>query len=266
MKVFISVDMEGIAGITHFDETIKGRDNYEYFAHLMSKEVKAACIGAIEAGASEIVVKDAHETGRNIDFSCLPKEVKLIRDWSGDPLSMVQGLDSSFDACIFIGYHSPSSSGGNPMSHTMHVSNVSKVKLNDKVASEFTLHSLAAQMLGVPSVFISGDKALIEDVKKTNPNIKFLAVNEGIGSSTISIHPKLAREKIEKNVKEALSEDLKKYKIEIPKEFVMEIEYSRHNFAYRASFYPGCEKINDTTIRFKTNDYFEILRAGLFLF
>lgn len=266
MKVYISVDMEGIAGITHFDETIKGKDNYEYFSHQMSREVEAACIGAIKAGAKEIVVKDAHETGRNIDFSCLPKQVKLIRDWAGDPLCMVQGLDSSFDACIFIGYHSPSSSGGNPMSHTMHASNVSKVMINGKVASEFTIHSLASEMLGVPCVFISGDKALIDEAKKTNPNIKSLIVSEGIGSSTIGIHPELVVEEIEKRVREALSENLEKYKIEMSKEFTMEIQYTRHNFAYRASFYPGCEKVNDTTVKIKTSDYYEILKAALFLF
>ena len=103
MKVFISADIEGVAGITSWDETNKNHSDYEYFKIQMSKEVAAACEGANECGAKEIYIKDAHASGRNIIPDYLPENAYLIRGWSGDPLSMVQGIDDSFDALIFIG-------------------------------------------------------------------------------------------------------------------------------------------------------------------
>lgn len=266
MKIYISADMEGIAGITHFDETIKEKNDYNFFADQMTKEVNAACEGALEAGAKEIFVRDAHETGRNINIRDLPTSVKVIRGYSEDPLSMVQGLDESFDGVIFIGYHSPSYSKGNPMSHTMHAHNIVKANLNGEVLSEFKLHSLAAQMFNVPSIFVSGDKRLIETIKKDHPNIYSLSVFEGNGKTVTSIHPNLAIESIKSRVKEALSKDLKSYNIKVPKEFELEIEYIRHIYANRASYFPGVRRVNDNTISFRSNDYYEILRAGLFLF
>lgn len=266
MKVYISADMEGVTGISHFDETIKGKDNYTFFANQMSKEVNAACLGAIEAGAKEIIVQDAHETGRNIDISMLPKGVKLIKNWSDDPLSMVQGIDESFDAIMFIGYHSPSYSKGNPMSHTMNAHKIIKAKLNGEILSEFKLHSLAGEMFKVPSVFVSGDKALIESIESEYNNISTLSVIEGAGSSIISIHPDLAVERIKTKVKSALSEDLEKYHVKMPSEFNLEIQYSRHTYANKAGFFPGVKRVDDNTVSFKSDDFYEVLRAGLFLF
>ncbi len=121
MKIFISADIEGVTGVTHWDETEKLKADYKDFAHQMTLEVKAACEGAINAGADEIWIKDAHETGRNIDHNLLPKNTKLIRGgWSGHIYSMVQELDETFDALLFIGYHSAGGTSTNPLSHSMH--------------------------------------------------------------------------------------------------------------------------------------------------
>ncbi len=108
MKVYMSVDMEGVAGVAHFDEVTKGKQGYAEFQVQMTAEVKAACEGAVAAGAKEIWVKDAHDSGRNLIISDLPKPVKIIREWSGHPLGMMQEIDETFDAAIMIGYHSRS--------------------------------------------------------------------------------------------------------------------------------------------------------------
>ena len=118
MKIFISADIEGVATTTLWPETEKGSEDYRLHAQQMTMEVIAACEAASEAGASEIVVRDAHEDGNNLDIWKLPENVTLIRGWSGHPYSMVYGIDPSFDAAIFIGYHSAASSEGNPLSHT----------------------------------------------------------------------------------------------------------------------------------------------------
>ncbi|HHV25794.1 amino acid amidase [Anaerosalibacter bizertensis] len=265
MKIYISADIEGVTGINHWDETEKTKEDYEYFAEQMTREVESACKGATNAGADEIWIKDAHETGRNLDPLKLPENIRLIRGWSGHPFSMVQGLDESFDALMYIGYHSWGGSNFNPLAHTMHNSAIDYIKLNGELCSEFLIHSYIAAYLGVPVAFLSGDKGLCEEVNRLNENIVTVAVNEGIGNSTISIHPDLAIAKIKKGVEEALKGDLNKYKIKLPDSFKLEIRYSTHQMAYRNSFYPNAKQIEAKTIVLNSDDYFDILRGVLFL-
>lgn len=156
MKIFISADIEGVATTTLWPETEKGSEDYRLHAQQMTMEVIAACEAASEAGASEIVVRDAHEDGNNLDIWKLPENVTLLRGWSGHPYSMVYGIDPSFDAAIFIGYHSAASSEGNPLSHTESLNPLS-VKLNGALASEFLLYSYAA--------------ALNQDLRSALPNL-----------------------------------------------------------------------------------------------
>jgi len=265
MKVYISADIEGITGVTSWSETEKGCADYSVFVRQMENEVRAACNGALNAGAKEIWVKDAHDSARNIDPAVLPKNTKIIRGWAGHPFSMVQELDESFDALMFIGYHSCGGSNHNPLSHTMNSVDVHYIKINGKYASEFLIHAYAAALVNVPVVFVSGDKGLCDEIKNVNGNISTLAVKEGIGNSTVSIHNELSLELTEKKIEEALKGDLSLCKVELPDSFEVEISYSKHTRAYKASFYPGMEQIESTKVLFKTKDYFEVLRMMLFV-
>jgi D-amino peptidase len=188
MKVFISADIEGTAGITNWDEARKPHADYPEHRQQMTREVLAACDGANAAGAKEILIKDAHATGRNILQADLPESVRLIRGWSGHPMSMVQELDKSFDAALFIGYHSKAGDETNPLAHTL-TGEVMRMRINGVPTSEFLLHAYAAATVGVPVVFVSGDWQLCTDIKETNSNITAVAVSEGIGPSTVSLAP-----------------------------------------------------------------------------
>lgn len=264
MKIFISADIEGVTGVNHWDETEKTKADHEAFAHQMSLEVNSACKAANDLGAKEILVKDAHDSGRNINHKLLPKNTKLIRGWSGGTYSMVQGLDSSFDALIYIGYHSAAGTSANPLAHTMNTS-LDYIKLNGEYVNEFLIHSYIASYLDVPVVFISGDLGLCKNVRKINENIVTVSVKEGIGDSTINIHPELALDLIEKGVKEALNKDLSIYKIALPKTFELEVKYRDHMTAYKLANFPGAELIEPKIIKFSHNDYMEILRAIRFI-
>ncbi len=264
MKVYISADMEGVTGVTSWSETEKGHSDYSFFVRQMENEVRAACQGALNAGAKEIWVKDAHDSARNINPGVF-KNAKLIRGWSGHPFSMIQELDNSFDALIFIGFHSGGGSKQNPLAHTMNPIDVDYIKINGQYVSEFLIHAYAAATVGVPVVFVSGDQALCHEVKEVNHNIKTLAVKEGIGNSTISIDNAMAIECIRKESEEALKADLCQYKILLPHSFEVEIQYSKHEKAYRASFYPNMKQIAPTKLLYKTENYFEVLRMMLFL-
>jgi len=117
MKVYISGDMEGITGVTDWSEVEAGGD-YERFRRRYTAEIAAACEGALQAGATEILVNDAHGSGRNLLAEELPEQVRLISGWSEHPLLMVQELTREFRALLFIGYHSRAGSDGSPLCHT----------------------------------------------------------------------------------------------------------------------------------------------------
>lgn len=264
MKIYISADIEGVTGVNHWDETEKNKSDHSDFTEQMTLEVKAACEGANRAGVEEILIKDAHDSGRNLIPSLLPKKTKLIRGWSGDAYSMVQELDSSFDALLYIGYHSAAGTDGNPLAHTMD-SSLEYVKLNGEYINEFLIHSYIASYLSVPVVFLSGDKALCDEVKKTDNNIITVAVKEGIGNSTVNIHPELALDLIRNAVEESLKGDLSKYHIELPKNFELEVGYREHFTALKYSQFPGAERSGSKSIKFIHADYMEIIRAMTFL-
>jgi D-amino peptidase len=264
MKIYISADMEGITGTTHWDEVDKKSSDFEEFQKQMTAEVAAACEGALKAGAKEIWVKDAHADARNIIPSKLPQEVRLIRGWSDHPFSMVQDLDETFHAVLMIGYHSPAGSGDNPLAHTM-TGDVTQIKINEVYASEFLLHTYAAALKNVPVVFVSGDEGLCEEAKSLIPSISTVAVKHGKGDSTINIHPQLAVEKIREGVQRALEGDVCKCNVRMPEHFSIEIKYKEHMKAYQSSFYPGTSLKDPHTIHFESDDYFEILRLILFV-
>lgn len=265
MKVYLSADIEGVAGITTWEEARMGTDRYPYFVRQMTREVAAACEGANLAGAREIYVKDAHGTGRNIDPLDLPENVKLIRGWSSHPYMMLQDIDESFDAVGFVAYHAAGGSDENPLSHTINSSKIDYIKINGKEASEFLIHAYLAAYLRIPIVFLSGDKAICREAKELNENIVTVAVSEGKGGSSTSIHPNKAVELIRKGMEGALKQDLSKNIVDLPESFTMEIRYKWHRDAYKHSFYPGAKQVSPKSLVFEAKDYYEILRARAFL-
>ena len=264
MKIFISADIEGVTGIANWDETKLENSISQYFREQMTMEVKAACRGAIEAGATEIFVKDAHSSGRNMDPSKLPEEVKILRGWTRNPYVMMAGLDSTFDGVFFIGYHSAAGTDGNPLAHTMNGEN-EYVKINGQYASELLINSYTAALFGVPVLFASGDKLLCEEAKRINGNIETVAVSEGIGDASVSIHPNMAVKNIKQKVLEALAGDLSKCTVKLPEKFKVEIHYRKHSAAYSGSFYPGARQTGTKTLEYEAADYFEVLKFLFFV-
>ena len=265
MKIFISADIEGVTGATHWDETDKKSSDYEEFSKQMTEEVIAACEGALEAGAKEIWVRDAHASARNIIPAKLPREVKLVRGWSGHPFEMVQELEESFDAMMMVGYHSWAGSGADPLAHTISSGVIIYIQINDMYVSEFILNAYTAGLVKVPVVFVSGDTGICEQAESFIPGIQTVAVKHGVGNSTVSIHPHLAVERIRESVQEALEGDVSKCRVKLPKHFSVEIKYKEHSKAYKSSFYPGVTLKEPTVIQFEADDYFEVLRAILFV-
>lgn len=259
MKLFISADIEGTCGICSWDETEYGRNGYEYYRRQMSKEVSAACVGARIAGADEIVIKDAHDSARNILPDLLPENVRLFRGWARHPYCMMFGLDSSFDGVFMTGYHSAAGMDTNPLAHTMCLKD-NYVKLNGELCPEALINSLTAAYLGVPVLLLTGDKGLCDWMNKANPETETVSVNEGTGAGTMSLHPADAERKIRAAAERAMKKDREKCIFALPKHFSMEIDYVKHADAYRNSFYPGARLVNEKAISFEADDWMDVLR------
>jgi D-amino peptidase len=265
VRVYISADIEGICGTTHWDECTKDKADYIEFRKQMSAEVAAACNGATAAGAKEIVVQDAHGSARNISHGDLPEGIRLIRGWAGNPKAMVQELDNSFDALLLVGYHSRAGSSGNPLAHSFRGSYIDHMKINEQFASEFLIHGIFAATMDVPTVLVTGDSALCNEVQTINNNITTVAVKEGVGDSTINIHPKDAVRGIWQAAESALQGDMKKCLLPTFDEYSVEIRFKKHQLAYNASYFPGCKLIDSQIVSFDTKDFFEVLRMIQFV-
>ncbi|PNE23148.1 peptidase M55 D-aminopeptidase [Mesotoga sp. Brook.08.YT.4.2.5.1] len=263
MKVYISADIEGTAGIVDWDEAKKGHKDYEYFSKQMTAEVRAAVQGALKAGASEVVVRDAHGSARNIDPSALPSEVRIIRGWARDPLMMMQGINEGFGAAVFTGYHSPSGMGMNPLSHTMS-GEIYYLKINGELMSEFLINAMSASYYEVPVVFVSGDEGVSKIAEESVKGIITVPTNRGSGSSVDSIHPEKALKLIEEGVYNAVRKQ-EAVPLELPAEFNVEIAYIDHRVAHKLSFFPGVSRRDDRTLAFEEKNYYEVLRKLLFL-
>jgi len=260
MKIFICADMEGITTSTTWDNVDSRHGSYSQHAKQMTDEVLACIQGAKEAGATEIVIKDAHDTALNIDPTVMPSGVKLLRGWSGHPYSMVEGIDKTFDAAMFVGHHSAAGKVGNPLAHT-YTGRCNYVKINGRLASEFMIYSYACAMEGIPTVFLSGDKMLCDDSKDLHPKLMCCPVKEGIGAMTISYSPTDNLANIKKLSKEALSQELKNAVIELPSHFEVEFCFKEHKVVEKVSYFPGMVKKSDYILTFETDNFFEVLRT-----
>jgi D-amino peptidase len=263
MKIYISADIEGVCGTTDWDDAKKGAADYPEFQKQMTKEVEAACEGALAAGATEIYIRDAHGSARNLIAANLPQKTRVIRGWSRHPYMMMQELDASFDAALMVGYHSPAGCAGNPLAHTMS-GMIAEVTINDEPASEFHINRYTALLERVPVVFLSGDQQMCDLATKAIPGLVTAAVKTGTGASTVNLHPNFAVEMIRTRVQQALQEIPVRNTDTMPDSFKVTISYKNPKDAYKASFFPGARLISPVEIGYDADTYFDVLRLFLF--
>ena len=187
-RIFLSADIEGTCGIAHWAETELGKPDYEPFRRQMTREVAAACEGAFAAGCEDLLIKDAHDSARNLIPAELPERVSIFRGWGSDIHSMMSGIDASFSGAIFTGYHSSSNTDARPLCHTMNLDNVS-IRINGIQASELVINTFAAALYDVPVLLVTGDLGVCEQAKRLCPAVYTVPVSRGCGNGSISIHP-----------------------------------------------------------------------------
>ena len=258
LKVLISVDMEGISNIVHSDQTTPGTPEYGAARKWMAQDVNAAVAGAIEAGATEIVVNDSHGSMRNIDPGDLDSRASLITG-SPKPLSMMQGIDSSFQACLLIGYHAKAGTADAILDHTISSSVVRSIRVNGIEMPELGLNAAIAGYYGVPVILVSGDAAVCRQTTEIlGKDIVTVQVKEAIGRLAAKLLPwSESLRLIKEGTKAALSRvgAVKPFRFSSPYSF--ELGYHVSAQADMGAMIPGVMRLDARTLSFVANDYIE---------
>jgi D-amino peptidase len=259
VKVFISADIEGVAGIVDTDQTGSARPEYELGRRLLTGEVNAAIDGAVDAGATEILVNDAHSTMHNIDPAALHHNASYLSG-KHKPLYMMEGLGDSFDAVLMVGYHGSIGAARAILSHTYNPLAVWEARLNGVAVGESALNALVALHHSVPVVLISGDQATAEEARPFMPEIEAVVVKRSITRfAAESQHPDRARELIRAGTSAALSREHPPPAIDLPA--TLELTFLTADMAEMATWIRGVERTAARTVRAIDDDPLRLYRT-----
>jgi D-amino peptidase len=262
VKLYISADMEGTAGVCSWKQCDPS-DAHEYpvYRRYMSQEVRAAIDGAREAGAQTVTVNDSHWDMRNLLFDELPGDDHLrVISGTRKPLSMGQGLDASFDAAFFTGYHAAAGEAA-ALAHT-YSSDVYRVSVNGIACSEALLHAAFAGSCGVPVVLVTGDDAIVRETLSSLPWAVGVAVKRSIGYTAVdSLTPEAAQAAIRAGARDAVGRIglAKPFTLKSPYELTIET-LNVENADY-IELMPQFERTGGRSVRFVSSDYPTMLRA-----
>lgn len=254
LKVYISVDMEGVAGVVTPDQLGPGGFEYERFRKFMTNEALAAVEAVNAAGAAEIVVSDSHGNGENLLIEEFPKNVRIVRAWPRHG-GMMAGLDSSFAAAIFIGYHASTTNPNGVRAHTFSSAHYARVALNGNSVTEGEFNAAYAGAKGVPVIFASGDDVAVAELKSRLGDIETVATKRALSfHSAETLTPEAAREKIQSGVRAALSRlrEFKPFVVKTP--VTLEITFKNYMPAEVLSFLKIVERVDSHTIRYIGKD------------
>ncbi len=259
LKVHISADMEGVVGAVTSDQLGPSGFEYQRFREFMTNEVNAAIAAAKAAGATEIVVADSHGNGENLLIEKLPSDVTLVRSWPRR-LGMMHGIDETFDAAIFIGYHSSTTNPRGVRAHTMSSANYAAVRINGIAMPEAGINAALAGHFGVPVVMISGDDAIVEEAQTLIGAMEGAVVKWSNGfHSARTIMPEASYALIGEKVRRGLQrlDEFEPYRFEGPIE--VELTFRSYLPAEVLSYLPTVERVDAHTVGFVAQDMVEVV-------
>jgi D-amino peptidase len=258
LKIYISADMEGVVGAVTGEQLGPGGFEYQRFREFMTAEVNAAIDAARAAGATEFVISDSHGNGQNLLIDKLPDDVTVIRSWPRE-LSMMAGIDESFDGVIFIGYHASTANTRGVRAHTMSSANITSLRLNGMEMTEGSMAAAAAGHFGVPVIMISGDDVAVAENQVLIGDIEGAVVKWAKGfHSAETLTPEAAYEVIRTRTMSAINriEEFQPYVLSTPIE--LELTLKNYTPVELLGYLPNVERINSHTIRFTGEDIIEV--------
>ena len=260
VRVYISVDMEGIAGVVTADQLLPAGFEYAKAREWMTNEAVAAVNGAKDAGATEIVVSDSHGNGENLLIDRFPADVRIVRSWPR-PLMMMQGIDSTFEAAVFIGYHASTTSLAGVRAHTISSANLAAVELNGVAMPEAGINAAIAGYFGVPIVAISGDNVAVAEAQRLIGPMEGAVVKQAISFHAVNtMTPQAAEELVRRTVKAGVARrtSLKAYVVKAPVQ--LDVTFKNYTPAEMLTFLPSVQRISSHGIRFTGRDILEVSR------
>ncbi len=254
MRVFVSADMEGVTGVTHPQDVIPGRPQYERFRRFLTADVNAAIGGAAAAGAKEFLVNEAHDGMRNVLIEELDERAELIVG-SRKPLSMMQGFEEA-DVAFFVGYHARAGAEG-VLSHTFNTPiAVSSVELNGEPCSEARMNATLAGASGIPVGLVTGDDLTCAEAESLYTGVRTARVKTAVDRYTARcLHPNVALGRLRESAGAAISnvENLAPYTPEPPYTFT--VEFATASTAAGVMFFPQLERVDDRRVTWTHEDY-----------
>jgi D-amino peptidase len=203
-RVYISVDMEGISGVSGDDQTSPGGAEYARTRKLMAEDANAAVRGAFDGGATEVVVNDSHGGQRNLLPEDLDARARLISH-SFKRHGMMEGLDETFDAVVFVGYHAKADAPRGLLAHTGS-GIVRDLEINGRSVGEGGMNAALAAWYGVPVAMVSGDDVAVAEVRESAPEARGVAVKRAINVRAVELMPLAeARKAIQAGVREGVA-------------------------------------------------------------
>lgn len=265
LRVLISVDMEGVVGTVTGDQL--GPSGFEYgrFREFMTREALAAVTAARAAGATDVIVADAHGNGENLLIEQFPREVRVIRSWPRQ-LGMVAGVDQDVDAVMFIGYHASTNNTAGVRAHTFSSATLTRVALNGTVVTEGSWAAAIAGHFNVPVIMMSGDDAAIAEVRAAVGDIEAAETKRTLGfHSAMTITPQASYELIEARVKAAMArrQSFKPYTVSTP--VTVDVSFKNYLPAEVLAYLPGFERTDAHSIRFRARDMVEAEAVRTFI-
>jgi D-amino peptidase len=247
--------MEGVAGVVSGRECSSSGPDYDYFRELMTLEANAAVAGALSAGAGEIIVRDGHGAKTNIRPALLHKKAKLLRGVTKKPENMMLGIDESFDAVLFIGYHAKAGTEEGILAHTSS-GNVIDLSINGVSLPEAGYNALVAGLYDVPVAFLAGDDWICQQARDLFGEVDTVETKLGMGTAALGLHPETVRQLIRNAVYRALREPsrFKPFKLNPPYTMVLKVKKEH-------SLYPGAEKTGEGEFAFTSSDLLEVMDA-----
>ena len=266
-RVFISIDMEGISGIVDWSEVDRNNSEYGFSRKLMAGDLNAAIKGALGAGAKEVVVSDAHGGMRNLRPEDVNEAAQLVRG-SPKPQSMMEGVDDTFDAALYVGYHSMKGTEKGILCHTISGSSIDGIFINGRETGEFGLNSALAGYYGVSSVFLAGDYAATKEAENFVPRITTAPVKWAVGRfAARCLSPAESSVLIENKAKEALIKELPPPRVVEPPVEV-KVRFVTSTMCDVVALMPSFRRVGGRTMVGEFDDYktaVNALRASIYL-
>jgi D-amino peptidase len=260
LRVYISADLEGITGVVTDEQLGTSGFEYQRARQWMTDEVNAAISGAREAGATSFVISDSHGNGQNLLIDQLPDDVTIVRSWPR-PLMMMEGIDSTFDAALFIGYHSSTSNSAGVRAHTMSSATLTGVSLNGTQVPEGGMNAAIAAYFGVPVVMISGDDAATNEQERFSPGIAKAVVKRAIAfHSAATMTPKAGQALIRAQTRAGIERRTAMQSRPLAGPITLEMSFKHYRTAEILTYLPIVTRVNAHTIRFIGKDIVEVSR------